>query len=191
MNRREAIKKTSLLLGGALSASAIAGVLQGCQPTGALNWEPAFLSIEQAKLVTAVADRILPATETPGASDVFVAEFTDLMLKEAYSPNEKTRFTEGLAHLDEVSQKTYQHTFLKCSLTEQDGMLRQLEKEAISGQSSEKPFFSMIKELTLLGYFTSEKVMQEVLSYNPIPGKYEGCVEMAADAPFSVDNNIF
>lgn len=191
MDRREAIKRTSLLLGGALSASAITGIMQGCQPTGALDWEPLFLSSEEASLLTSITDCILPATDTPSASDVFVPEFIDLMLQEAYSATEQTRFTTGLKALEAESREKYQTSFSKCSSTEQIALLDNLEAAASSNTSSDKPFILMMKELTLLGYFTSDKIMQEVLSYNPVPGKYEGCVDIGPDAVVSVDNNIF
>lgn len=191
MDRREAIKRTSLLLGGALSASAITGIMQGCQPTGALDWEPVFLSSEEASLVTSIADCILPATDTPSASDVFVPEFIDLMLQEVYSSAEQTRFRTGLKALEKKSQEQSQKPFGKHSSAEQTAILTELETAAASQTGSEKPFIRMIKELSLLGYFTSDKIMQEVLSYNPVPGKYEGCVDMAPDAVVSVDNNIF
>lgn len=191
MDRREAIKRTSLLLGGALSASAITGIMQGCQPTGALDWEPVFLSSEEASLVTSIADCILPATDTPSASDVFVPEFIDLMLQEVYSSAEQNHFTTGLKALEKKSQEQNQKPFGKSSITEQTAVLTDLETAAASQTGSGKPFIHMIKELTLLGYFTSDKIMQEVLSYNPVPGQYEGCVDMEPDAVVSVDNNVF
>ena len=191
MDRREAIKRTSLLLGGALSASAITGIMQGCQPTGTLDWDPLFLSTEEVRQVASIANCILPATDTPSATDVFVPEFIDLMLQEVYTSAEQNRFTTGLKALEAESQEKYQMPFSECSNTEQIALLNDLEAAASSNTDSGKPFILMMKELTLLGYFTSDKIMQEVLSYNPVPGKYEGCVDIGPDAVVSVDNNIF
>ncbi len=191
MDRREAIKRTSLLLGGALSASAITGIMQGCQPTGTLDWEPLFFSTEEAREIASIADCILPATDTPSATDVFVPEFIDLMLQEVYTSAEQNRFTTGLKALEAESREKHQRSFSECSNTEQIALLTDLEAAASSNAGSGKPFILMMKELTLLGYFTSDKIMQEVLSYNPVPGKYEGCVDIGPDAVVSVDNNIF
>lgn len=186
MDRREAIKRTSLLLGGVISSSAIAGVLSGCQANNAVDWTPVFLDNEQAKMVEAIADGILPATDTPGALDVGVPSFIDLMLKEAFSNAEQKKFTEGLAALDVACGEQYQKEFLACNKQEQTALLTQQEKA-----SDGTGFIRMIKELTLLGYFTSETVMSNVLNYNPVPGKYEGCVDANAETVVGVDNNIF
>lgn len=187
MDRREAIKRTSLLLGGAISSSAMAGLLSGCQAHPSIDWTPVFLEQEQAKMVESIADCILPATETPGALDVGVPAFVDLMLKEAYSSEEQNLFLTGLASLAADSQEKYQKAFHSCSTEDQTALLTELENEAASTPS----FIRMIKELTLLGYFTSEPIMNNVLNYNPVPGKYEGCVDATAETMVSVDNNIF
>ncbi|NRB49192.1 MAG: gluconate 2-dehydrogenase subunit 3 family protein [Saprospiraceae bacterium] len=187
MDRREAIKRTSLLLGGAISSSAMAGLLSGCQASPSVDWSPVFLEQEQARMVESIADCILPATETPGALDVGVPAFIDLMLKDAYSAEEQNRFLTGLSSLEASSQEKYEKGFLYCSNEDQTALLTTLEKEAASAPS----FIRMAKELTLLGYFTSEPIMSNVLNYNPVPGKYEGCVDATAETVVGVDNNIF
>ncbi len=187
MDRREAIKRTSFLLGGAISSSAMAGILNGCQARPVIEWTPVFLEQAQASMLGSIVDCILPATETPGALDVGVPAFVDLMLKEAYQSEEQDRFLTGLASLDEASQRKHQKTFRDCTAEEQTSLLTQLENESTSSPS----FIRMLKELTLLGYFTSEPIMNNVLNYNPVPGKYEGCVDATAETVVGVDNNIF
>lgn len=186
MDRREAIRRTTLLLGGALSSSALAGVLSGCQATSGVDWTPVFLEQEQAQTVESLANCILPATETPGALEVGVPSFIDLMLKEAYNSEEQDRFTAGLSSLSASSQAQYNKPFSRCNLEEQTALLTELESANSTGPS----FFRMAKELTLLGYFTSEPIMNNVLNYNPVPGKYEGCVDATAETVVGVDNNI-
>lgn len=187
MDRREAIKRTSLLLGGAISSSAMAGILSGCQARPNVDWTPVFLEQEQALLVESIANCILPATETPGALDVGVPAFVDLMLQEAYNSEEQALFLSGLTSIDEMGQEKYQKVFNDCTLEEQTTLLSQMENESTSSPS----FIRMVKELTLLGYFTSEPIMSNVLNYNPVPGKYEGCVDATAETVVGVDNNIF
>ena len=187
MDRREAIRRTSLLLGGAISSSALAGVLSGCQANSGVDWTPVFLEQEQAQIVESLANCILPATDTPGALEVGVPAFIDLMLKEAYNKEEQNRFTSGLSALSETSQAAYKQPFYKCSMEQQTSLLTQLENESTSSPS----FIRMAKELTLLGYFTSEPIMTNVLNYNPVPGKYDGCVDATAETVVGVDNNIF
>ena len=187
MDRRQALKQTAILIGGTLSASTIAGVLNGCQPSGAPDWEPQFLTKEQAKLVGAIAECILPATDSPGAKELYVDEFIDLMLKDNFSEEEQQEFIAGLTLLEENAQTANSKSFSKSSSDQQVSLLQSLEGEE---ESPGKTFFTTMKSLTLLGYFTSETIMSEYINHNPVPGKWEGCIDMSPDTRVSVDNNI-
>src|SRR5438309_11276642 len=98
IDRREALRRVTLLLGGAVSASTVAGVLAGCEarrtPDGA--WTPRALSSEQVELVAAVAEHILPETDTPGARAALVYRFIDAMLEEASPDDDGQRLWAGL-----------------------------------------------------------------------------------------------
>ncbi len=72
IDRREALRKTALLMGAAVSASALTGILQGCKATPELTYTPVFFNADQATLVSEVADIIIPRTDTPGAKDAGV-----------------------------------------------------------------------------------------------------------------------
>ena len=105
MNRREALRRTAMLMGGALSAPAIIGVLNGCTAKPTIDWKPEFLSNEQGTLISQVSDIIIPATDTPGAKDVGVPGFIDKMLKDVYSKEEQNTFMEGLKAFDNRLQQ--------------------------------------------------------------------------------------
>lgn len=175
MNRREALKRTALFMGGALSSSAIAGVLQGCKAQPDLNWQPKFLTEDQARITATVAERIIPKTDTPGAQDAGVPEFIDLMLNDIYTEEEKQRFAAGLDQLEKDSQETYDDSFVDLEPTQQDELLKKYEAQK-SDDPENKPFFAMAKELTMLGFFTSEVGATQFLQYVSVPGKYEGCI---------------
>lgn len=183
MNRREAIKKTAFLMGGTISAAAIAGVLNGCQPSPpGISWEPQFFTLEQGEMVTVIAERIIPATDTPGAKDVGVPAFIDIMLKDNYTEKQQKAFVEGLTSLEADAQQAHGKSFVQLSLEEQDALLTQYDQAAYDARKAGekgRPFFTMAKELTLVGYFTSEVGATEVLQYDPVPGNYEGCVPLA------------
>ena len=177
IDRREALKRTAMLMGGALSSSAIAGVLQGCTAQPELNWQPKFLTEDQGRLVAEVAERIIPKTDTPGAKDAGVPEFIDLMLNDIYIEEEKQRFVAGLDQLEQDSQQTYSDSFIDLEPTQQDELLSKYAAQAEESKDPEtKPFFAMAKELTMLGFFTSEVGATEFLQYVSVPGKYEGCM---------------
>ncbi len=182
MNRRDAIKRTAFLMGGTISAAAMVGVLNGCQPVSkGINWEPQFLTLEQGKMVSLIAERIIPATETPGAKDVGVPEFIDLMLKDYYEGKDQKRFLEGLAKVESDAQSAHGKPFVQLNPEEQDAILTKFDRVAFDTNKNgvdDQPFFTMVKELTLLGYFTSEVGATEVLQYDPVPGNYEGCVPL-------------
>jgi len=105
MDRREAIKRTALLMGGVVSASAIAGVLNGCAAKPSIDWKPVFLSKDQANIVSEIAEIIIPKTDTPGAKETGVPAFIDLMLKEVYAKEDQDRFLAGLKAFDEDAKK--------------------------------------------------------------------------------------
>lgn len=185
MKRRDAIKNTALLMGYAVSASAIAGLMSGCQAdtkTPADMWKSKTMSDTQVNTLREAAERILPATEDiVGAKDVMVERFVDEMLDGAYEPAEIASFKTGLDGLEAAAQTTYKNSFAKLKPAEMDALITKIGEAAMAVKDEEneiEPFFFALKGITLLGFFTSEKVGEEVLNYLPIPGGYQGDVPM-------------
>ena len=173
MTRRAALKRAALFLGVALTPSLIANVLQAAATPGA---KAVFLSPAQLDLVTAIAERILPLTDTPGATDVGVPAFVDLMLGKYSTESERQVFTAGLDEVNAASLASHAQSFVKISAAQQDAILM---KTAVASQKKDKTFFHQIKELTVVGYFTSEIVGRTVLHYDPVPGRFQGCVPIS------------
>ena len=185
IDRREALRRAALLLGGALSASTVAGVLAGCEarrtPDGA--WAPRALSSEQLDLVATIAEHILPETDTPGARAVGVHRFIDVMLADSFPDEERRHFLAGLSDVDARAQRSCGRAFLRCATLEQRAVLDQLDREAFAATASPPdrlpvPFFRTMKELTLVGYYTSEVGATRELRHAPVPGRFEGCVPL-------------
>ncbi|MFK7773732.1 MAG: gluconate 2-dehydrogenase subunit 3 family protein [Saprospiraceae bacterium] len=186
MKRRDAIKNTALLMGYAVSASAIAGLMSGCEAdtkTPTDMWKSKSMSDIQVNTLREAAERILPATEgIVGAKDVMVERFVDEMLDGAYEAAEIASFKKGLDGLEADAQATYNKTFAKLKPTEMDALITKIGKAAMALKDQDyevTPFFFALKEITLIGFFTSEKVGEEVLNYLPIPGGYNGDVPMS------------
>src|SRR5437899_12989934 len=186
IDRREALRRAALLLGGALSASTLAGVLAGCEarrtPDGA--WAPRALSSDQLDLVATIAEHILPETDTPGARAVGVHEFIDAMLAEGYAGEDRARFFAGLTDVDARARAACGRPFLECARVQQRAGLDDLAREAFTWPlpglaRTEVPFFRTFKELTLVGYYTSEVGATRELHHEPVPGRYAGCVPLA------------
>ncbi|MEM7660073.1 MAG: gluconate 2-dehydrogenase subunit 3 family protein, partial [Bacteroidota bacterium] len=151
MNRRDALKQTALMLGYAVSASAVAGVMAGCQASEVDNWQPAFLNKDQGKLVAEMAERILPATDTPGAKDVGVHAFIDSMLQDHLSEEEITNFMAGIPKVDAAAKELFNKPFVSLEDSQKDEVLNRLVAE---GEGNPKDFFNQMRQLTVLGYFT-------------------------------------
>lgn len=168
------------MTGYAVSASLMTAYLQGCQPAApSLDWEPGFLNADQAKQLAAAVDAIFPKTDTPSASEVGVHQFIDLMLTDCADEEEQNGFVAGLAQLDEDSKAAYGKAYAACSADQQLELLNKMNQEAGSAQTGERPFILTLKQMVLMGYFTSEEVGTNVLAYDPIPGNYDGCIPLS------------
>lgn len=184
MDRREAIKRTAWIMGGVVSAPAIMGVLKGCTARPSLDWKPEFLSEDQAALISDVAEIIIPRTNTPGAKDVGVPSFVDLMLKDVYAKEDQNRFIEGLTAFDNDAKQAYGDPFNELDDEQKAEFVKKKHDEAIQAEKSDnkpeqRPFILMMKELTMLGFFTSEPGATQVLQYDPVPGAYKGCIPLS------------
>ena len=182
MNRREALRRTAYLMGGAVSAPAMLGVLKGCKAEPQINWQPEFLSKEQGALVSDVAEIILPKTDTPGAKEAGVPGFIDKMLKDVYSPEEQQKFTDAIKVFNDKAEAEFGDPFIELDEEDKVSFVNKMHKEAVEAHradpSRQRPFILMAKELTMLGFFTSEPGATQVLQYSPVPGAYKGCVPL-------------
>lgn len=192
MNRRDAIQRAALVLGYAVTGPALTGVLQGCKATPELAFKPVFFSEDQARLISALAEIIIPKTTTPGAIDVGVPGFIDTMLKEVYPKEEQDKFLKGLTDFDADAHETYGDSFAACDAEQRTALVKKHHDAVFAGKvegapsgwwnaggSGDKPFILQVKELTILGFFTSKPGATQVLQYSPVPGPYKGCVPYA------------
>lgn len=186
LTRRDAISQIALMLGGAITAPTL--MAMEAKHSGKTAIADSFsLSDSQRKIVAAVAEHIIPKTATPGAIDAGVPAFIELMLQDCYKLPEQRSFLKGVNDLDKAG-------FLNQNASGQVAMLKLLEsntKELMSsyrlkqqkvGDNVDKetlegnngiPFWRLIKELTLFGYFTSEKGITSSFEYVTVPGKFE------------------
>ncbi len=247
MNRREALVRVGYMLGGALAAPTVAGVLGGCGISTSPDWTPAVFSSEQGALLTAITEQILPETDTPGARGAGVPAFIDRMMEEWYPERLRRRFLDGLDAFEERTVETTGSSFTDLSADRQRSVLAETDlaefdpgagdgdanpaddpgadpygavdstsavaRSALSddlksrvarqfGEAAERvaarrpdggpvvradvihegdltgdpSFFRMLKELTLVGYYTSEVGATEELRFVQVPGRWEACV---------------
>jgi hypothetical protein len=193
MDRRDAIKKTALLTGFALSTSTLTAIMQGCQPEqqSALDaWTPQFFTKEEGLALAEIGERILPRTDTPGAQDVFVHEFIDQAAYTCMDAEEQQRFRVGIKQLLDDFQKEAGKPLQESDPGTQLNFLNKVDKSAREwakanpdAKKEEMPFFLDLKQMVLAGYFSSEKIGTEVTAFLPIPGGYDPCMPYEVGTP--------
>jgi hypothetical protein len=144
-------------------------------------WRPRTLDAQQDRTVTAIAEVILPETDTPGATAARVNEFVDLILTDWFAEEERDRFLAGLEDVDVRTRHHFGVDFVESSAEQRiatvaamDAEVEALQTAEDAGEASEH-FFYQMKRLTLAGFFTSE-VGMNLLGYEIVPGAFEGCV---------------
>lgn len=176
MERREALKRTVALMGGVIFAPTILGVLKGCTPSND-RWIPVLFNRQQAALVTSFADVILPASDTPGAVDVGVPGFIEKMVNEVYTSEQREMFLDGLDQFSAECRNETGKQFTDLNQEEQYNYALLQNRLAIENEAAEGPqFFLVFKEITMVGFFTSEAGATQVLRYEHVPGFYDGCM---------------
>jgi hypothetical protein len=203
MDRRDALRL--LATGAALQLSpprlfaalrearALVGTFAGTSagtPAG-----PRTLDLHQYATVTALAEMILPRSDTPGATDVGVGEFVDLIVTEWYNQEERSFFLSGVADVDTRSQTLFGKNFVDCRPVQRAEILRALgEKMAEEADAARanapsyrgssaglnRNFYFMLRHLTLTAYYTSEAGATAELDFQVIPSRYDGCADARA-----------
>ena|SRR5688572_30308666 len=199
MERREAVKYISVLLGGTLVGGT--AFLTGCKSgTGKdQQW-----TTEDIAYLDEIAETILPRTSTPGAKDAQVGQFMTVMVNDCYEQGDQKVFREGMDKLNDVSKSRFNAAFMKITPEQRHQLLVELDKEAkayakkvsdfntaenkkerdetakgnmqYKKQYMSPHYFTMMKQLTLLGFFTSKAGATQALRYVPVPGRFEGCI---------------
>ena len=182
LSRREAILRVSALLGGVTLVGQSAW-LAGC--TTAPRSSANLFSESDVVLLDEIADTILPPTKTPGAKAAGVGPFIAKMVADTYDPSEQRVFVEGLATLEDESRAQNGGGFMASSPAQRVALLERLDREAIEymrrpGADARPHYFRLIKELTLLGYFTSEIGCTQAMRYTETPGRFDPCVTYTA-----------
>ena len=188
ITRRDALSRVAILLGGAISAPTLAGALDAATRrawmTPPRDWAPRTLDAGQLELVATMADHIVPQTDTPGARAAGVHRFVDTLLSDHYPTPERDRFVAGLADVDARARSGHGKTFVECTADQQVALLTELDEAAFpavqidSPRTSDTWFFRRMKELTLVGFYTSEAGATRELRHAPVPGRFEGCVPL-------------
>lgn len=140
---------------------------------------PTLFRADERALVAAMADAIIPRTDTPGALDVAVPAFVEFITAEWMTESERTEFREGLAALDAHAVAGYARTWPALDPVQRMGEL-DWAAMPLDQNLPAKRAYRRLRGHVLHGYLTSERVRREVLKINITPGRYRGDVPVAA-----------
>jgi hypothetical protein len=198
LTRREALARATALLGGIPLVGAAAwlggctadggtrpgadgGVPPGTAAGGPRPGATARFTTADIAFLDDVADTILPETSTPGARAAGVGPFMALMVTDTYDEEEQRIFRGGLRTLDDECRALNGVPFASATPPQRLALLERLDREQFDYTNARRPgdpphYFRMIKELTLLGYFTSEIGYTQAMRYVETPRRFDPCV---------------
>lgn len=204
MERRKALRNMGLALGYTVATPTLISIMQSCKNETVLEWTPDFFTPDEGSALTKLVDIIIPKTDIPSASETQVHLFIDRFANEVFDEQQQKfwkmsmdRFLEK-AQTDSGNEKagdlTTEHLeavlgpSLKVSKENQTKNFKAIQQynEAIAEEQepllddaiSRFAFANNLRNLTIMGYKTSEFVGEEVLAYLPVPGVYIGCGDL-------------
>ncbi len=183
ITRREALRRVGALLGGTAMIGGTA-LLEGCASYDVGRTAPPNLfNTADVALLDEIADTILPDTDIPGAKAAGTGQFIAVMVNDSYDPQEQAIFLAGLESLQADCLSIHSATFLDITPEQRLRLVRDRDREQYNytndmDESAPPHYFRMLKELTLLGYFTSEIGYTQAMRYIETPGRYDPCVQM-------------
>jgi hypothetical protein len=179
MNRREAVKATTALLGGVLITSN--GFLIACARDASKAPSKA-LSLDDQSLIEEIADTLLPTTpSSPGAKAAGAGAAINLLLTDCYEPDQQKRVVNGLNEFRSMCRTRCGDNFSSLPEKERERVLREVDAEA--QKAGPTHYFGLVRELSLQAYFSSEIGMTKALRYIMGPGKWVGCVPLSPGQP--------
>jgi len=175
LSRRDAIARIALAMGGAFIGSA--AYLSG-SPLAGKTVSASFNAADIA-LLDEIGDTIIPATDTPGAKATGIGGFMAMMVTDCYDDAHHIAFMAGLMKIRRISHQRFGGEFTAATPQERTALLNELDaeqKKHTATRTAGEPvhYFRMMKQLTLLGYFTSEVGATQALRFVEVPTRYDG-----------------
>ncbi len=193
MDRRAILKYTAYVTGYAITAPLTSAFLSGCKAEPAApDFIPSYFSEDTFINLKAVVDTMLPKTDTPGALEIGVPAFMDLVLDKYTEEKDRQKMIGGFETWLTTVQNSAGKPYHTLAADEQLQLLNALDKEAIATAESLEgqvlteeelenllPWWLDLKSMIINGYFASEYVGTKILAYDPVPGPYQGCIPLS------------
>lgn len=170
MDRRDLLKMIAVATGMAM----VGGEVWAADMKSADAGNAQFTQADIA-LLDEIAETILPKTSTPGAKDAACGAMMAVMVADCYSLKNQIIFFEGLKTLKGLAKRQFGQDFMQLSASQRHELLSKLDKQVKPVAAELTPhYFTLLKQLTLLVFFTSKVGANEVLRYVAVPGRYDG-----------------
>jgi hypothetical protein len=193
LTRREAMHRVMALMGGlALVAEErlFAYSVDDAALAQATSHGVGTFTAADVAVLDEIAETILPQTSTPGAKAAKTGAFMALMVTDVYTDRDQQVFRDGMRTLDEKCRTMHGAGFMQATPAQRLSLLQVLDREqrtAMEERSNPRTrypaappapdapahYFRMMKELALLGYFTSEIGYTQAMRYRESPGRFE------------------
>ncbi len=188
MQRRKA---TGWILKSAIFSPALISAIQACEKKISKTTGLLVLNQDQYNLCNAIADTIIPETDSPSASQTKVVEFIDLLLQDVFEQEVVESFIEGLQQFDQECKADQGKLFYDLSQEQQEIYLGPLDKRIMTTDyGDEVPFYYTFKRLCISVYYSTEQGIQQNLNYTPIPGPYQGDVPINPGEKIAIGNRV-
>lgn len=184
-DRRGLLARAGMILVGEIAAP-LARAL-AAEPAPGFSATEVQFTPDQRALMSAISERIIPTTDTPGAIAAGVPAFIEMMLADSYAPRDRDDFMHGLGVIEGYARVRYEKSFVALSPDEQDQILSLamqgnipmldgpvLGEPTLDGPTPGGEFFRHCRQLVVLGYYTSEIGCKQERVYLPVPGRYDG-----------------
>ena len=168
MNRRDVLKKGVYGLAGVTLSSTLISTLQNCSSIE--KYIPLYFSNDEFSLLSNIVDFLVPKTETPGAVDMKVPQFIDIIISETYNNESKNNFSNKFKLLIEDFKSN------NIDLSDYNSIKSKFVNDF--NNKTHQEVYNQIRDLTVWGFKTSKEIALNVLNYNPIPGYQLGCVDI-------------
>ena len=170
MDRRDVLKMIAAVTGMALVGGDVWAA--GLKSTDAGK---ALFNQADIAFMDEIAETILPKTTTPGAKDAACGAMMAVMVADCYELKYQTVFFEGLKTIKALAKKQFGKDFMQLTAPQKHELLSKLDQDAKQAAANPLPhYFTLLKQLTLMVFFTSKVGATEVLRYVAVPGRYDG-----------------
>jgi len=179
ISRRDAIKKAALVFGSVLSTPAALTILQGCSPS---RTSLDGFTDEERATVEAIANIIIPETDTAGATEAGAVQLLEDILFDVQVEEVRNDFLDKLADFENNARRELDSSFTEASADQQTAYINKIHDEAFAGEvdwDAPKPFIWQMKESIIYTYFGTEVGMTQVLQYIQVPGRFDPCIPFA------------